>query len=156
MTRALAGGLSTDVFAKPRRLVFGPIESSVAACRHFIWLSRARGAASANSAPFSNGVLAYAVAAVRSSASGYSTNASRNSAGTYKIPTANDIPVDMRVTLLKDAPNPRTPLAHSSKAVGEPPLFLGAAVFFALKVRNEPESRKPQPGSDMMYSQSHR
>jgi xanthine dehydrogenase molybdopterin-binding subunit B len=38
------------------------------------------------------------------------------------------------VTLLKDAPNPRTPLAHSSKAVGEPPLFLGAAVFFALKV----------------------
>ena len=55
-------------------------------------------------------------------------------AGTYKIPTANDIPVDLRVTLLKDAPNPRTPLAHSSKAVGEPPLFLGAAVFFALKV----------------------
>jgi len=44
----------------------------------------------------------------------------------------------MRVTLLKDAPNPRTPLAHSSKAVGEPPLFLGAAVFFALKVRHEP------------------
>ena len=55
-------------------------------------------------------------------------------AGTYKIPTANDIPVDLRVTLLKDAPNPRTPLVHSSKAVGEPPLFLGAAVFFALKV----------------------
>ena len=41
----------------------------------------------------------------------------------------------MRVTLLKDAPNGRTPLAHSSKAVGEPPFFLGAAVFFALKVR---------------------
>ena len=60
-------------------------------------------------------------------------------AGTYKIPTANDIPVDMRVTLLKDAPNPRTPLAHSSKAVGEPPLFLGAAVFFALKARRQPE-----------------
>lgn len=56
-------------------------------------------------------------------------------AGTYKIPTANDIPVDLRVTLLKDAPNGRTPLAHSSKAIGEPPFFLGAAVFFALKVR---------------------
>lgn len=55
--------------------------------------------------------------------------------GTYKIPTANDIPVDLRVTLLKDAPNGRTPLAHSSKAIGEPPFFLGAAVFFALKVR---------------------
>ena len=54
--------------------------------------------------------------------------------GTYKIPTANDIPVDLRVTLLKDAPNGHTPLAHSSKAIGEPPFFLGAAVFFALKV----------------------
>ena len=63
---------------------------------------------------------------------------SRHLTGTYKIPTANDIPVDLRVTLLKDAPNPRTPLAHSSKAVGEPPLFLGAAVFFALKVRSKP------------------
>jgi xanthine dehydrogenase/oxidase len=53
--------------------------------------------------------------------------------GTYKIPTANDIPMDFRVTLLKDAPCHRTPLAHSSKAIGEPPFFLGASVFFALK-----------------------
>ena len=56
-------------------------------------------------------------------------------AGTYKIPTANDIPLDLRVTLLRDAPCARTPQVHSSKAVGEPPLFLGASVFFALKVR---------------------
>ena len=55
-------------------------------------------------------------------------------AGTYKIPTANDIPLDLRVTLLRDAPCTRTPQAHSSKAVGEPPFFLGASVFFALKV----------------------
>ena len=55
-------------------------------------------------------------------------------AGTYKIPTANDIPLDLRVTLLADAPCRRTPQAHSSKAVGEPPFFLGASVFFALKV----------------------
>lgn len=55
-------------------------------------------------------------------------------AGTYKIPTANDIPLNFRVTLLRDAPCKRTPQAHSSKAVGEPPLFLGASVFFALKV----------------------
>ena len=54
-------------------------------------------------------------------------------AGTYKIPTVNDIPLDLRVTLLRDAPCARTPLVHSSKAVGEPPLFLGASVFFALK-----------------------
>lgn len=54
-------------------------------------------------------------------------------AGTYKIPTANDIPLDLRVTLLRDAPCRRTPQVHSSKAVGEPPLFLGASVFYALK-----------------------
>ena len=59
----------------------------------------------------------------------------RSDAGTYKIPTANDIPLDLRVTLLADAPCKRTPQAHSSKAVGEPPLFLGASVFFALKAR---------------------
>ena len=59
-------------------------------------------------------------------------------AGTYKIPTANDIPLDLRVTLLRDAPCARTPQVHSSKAVGEPPLFLGASVFFALKARRCP------------------
>eukprot|EP00775_Hariotina_reticulata_P012370 gene12370-12505_t len=51
--------------------------------------------------------------------------------GTYKIPTANDVPIDFRVTLLQNTPNPRA--VHSSKAVGEPPFHLGAAVFFALK-----------------------
>jgi xanthine dehydrogenase/oxidase len=52
-------------------------------------------------------------------------------AGTYKIPTANDIPVDFRIKLLQNTPNPRA--VHSSKAVGEPPFHLGASVFFALK-----------------------
>lgn len=53
--------------------------------------------------------------------------------GTYKIPTANDIPIDFRVTLLRNAPCHRTPEVHSSKAVGEPPLYLGASAFWALK-----------------------
>lgn len=53
--------------------------------------------------------------------------------GAYKIPTANDIPVDLRVTLLRDSPCERTPMVHSSKAVGEPPFFLGTCVFWALK-----------------------
>ena len=53
--------------------------------------------------------------------------------GGYKIPTANDIPIDLRVTLLRDAPCLRTPMVHSSKAVGEPPFFLGTCVFWALK-----------------------
>jgi xanthine dehydrogenase/oxidase len=54
-----------------------------------------------------------------------------NGPGSYKIPTANDIPLDLRVTLLDNAPNRRA--VHSSKAVGEPPLHLGASVYFALK-----------------------
>lgn len=53
--------------------------------------------------------------------------------GTYKVPTANDIPLDFRVSLLRNAPCARTPEVHSSKAVGEPPFYLGASVFWALK-----------------------
>ncbi|XP_068235894.1 uncharacterized protein [Palaemon carinicauda] len=49
----------------------------------------------------------------------------------YKPPTALDIPVDMRVTLL---PNPKTPKGVlSSKATGEPPLCLAYAVVAALR-----------------------
>jgi xanthine dehydrogenase molybdopterin-binding subunit B len=33
--------------------------------------------------------------------------------GTYKIPSVNDIPIDFRVSLLQNAPNPRA--VHSSK-----------------------------------------
>ena len=51
--------------------------------------------------------------------------------GTYKIPTANDIPIELNVSLLQDAPNPHA--VASSKAIGEPPLFLGSSVFFAIK-----------------------
>ena len=54
--------------------------------------------------------------------------------GTYKIPAADDAPSDLRVSLLRGsrcAATART--VHSSKAVGEPPFFLGAAAFFALK-----------------------
>jgi len=51
--------------------------------------------------------------------------------GAYKLPGFKDIPLDMRVHLLKDAPNPTT--IYSSKGIGEPPLFLGASVFFAIK-----------------------
>jgi xanthine dehydrogenase/oxidase len=52
--------------------------------------------------------------------------------GTYKIPTANDAPVDFRVELLQGQADPKRAL-HSSKAVGEPPFHLGATAFFALK-----------------------
>ncbi|KAK1267046.1 Xanthine dehydrogenase 1 [Acorus gramineus] len=51
--------------------------------------------------------------------------------GTYKIPSLNDIPLRFNVSLLKGVPNPKA--IHSSKAVGEPPLFLASSVFFAIK-----------------------
>ena len=46
--------------------------------------------------------------------------------GTYKLPAFNDVPEVFNVSLLEDADNPFA--VHSSKAVGEPPFFLGASV----------------------------
>ena len=51
--------------------------------------------------------------------------------GAYKIPGFGDVPAEFNVSLLRGASNPRA--VFSSKAVGEPPLFLAASVFFAAK-----------------------
>nr|CAG4716072.1 unnamed protein product [Naegleria fowleri] len=51
--------------------------------------------------------------------------------GAYKIPSAGDIPCEFNVHLLKDSFNPKA--TYSSKGIGEPPLSLGATVFFAIK-----------------------
>ena len=51
--------------------------------------------------------------------------------GTYKIPSFNDVPLVLNVRLLKDSINKKA--VYSSKAVGEPPLFLSASVFFAIR-----------------------
>ncbi|CAH2255899.1 xanthine dehydrogenase oxidase [Pelobates cultripes] len=51
--------------------------------------------------------------------------------GMYKIPSFGDIPTEFNVSLLRDCPNSKA--IYSSKAVGEPPLFLSASVFFAIK-----------------------
>ena len=80
--------------------------------------------------------------------------------GTYKIPSCQDIPIDFHIALLGRAPNPKAifsskvhcftdtsflcpcvmimySIAMSSynflQAVGEPPLFLAASVFFAIQ-----------------------
>ncbi|MBZ8135102.1 xanthine dehydrogenase molybdopterin binding subunit [Afifella sp. IM 167] len=50
---------------------------------------------------------------------------------TYKIPTANDRPDDMRIAIWKKGEN-RAATIHRSKAVGEPPLMLAISVFSAL------------------------
>eukprot|EP01083_Nonionella_stella_P069848 186450_1 len=54
-----------------------------------------------------------------------------SSPDSYKIPAANDIPLDFRISFLENSENKFA--VHSSKGVGEPPLFLGSSVFFALK-----------------------
>ncbi|XP_055644800.1 xanthine dehydrogenase isoform X2 [Toxorhynchites rutilus septentrionalis] len=51
--------------------------------------------------------------------------------GVYKIPGFADIPGEFNVSLLTGAPNPRA--VYSSKAVGEPPLFLASSAFFAIR-----------------------
>ncbi|XP_041467689.1 xanthine dehydrogenase/oxidase-like [Lytechinus variegatus] len=54
-----------------------------------------------------------------------------NGPGYYKIPSFGDVPLEFNVTLLKNSSNPVN--ICSSKACGEPPLFLGSSVFFAIK-----------------------
>ncbi|RLN49926.1 hypothetical protein BBJ29_001688 [Phytophthora kernoviae] len=51
--------------------------------------------------------------------------------GAYKIPSANDVPLEFHVWLESNQKNKFA--VHSSKAVGEPPLFLGSSAFFAVK-----------------------
>ena len=50
---------------------------------------------------------------------------------TYKIPTANDCPADLRTRLFERDAVAET--IHRSKAVGEPPLLLPFSVFFAIR-----------------------
>ncbi len=50
---------------------------------------------------------------------------------TYKIPTANDRPDDMRIRIWEKGEN-RSPTIYRSKAVGEPPLMLALSAFSAL------------------------
>ena len=50
---------------------------------------------------------------------------------TYKIPTANDVPAALTTRLFDNA-NVEDSI-HRSKAVGEPPLLMGFAVFLALR-----------------------
>ncbi|KAJ3642697.1 hypothetical protein Zmor_025458 [Zophobas morio] len=58
------------------------------------------------------------------------TNYSRGP-GTYKIPGFGNIPGEFNVSLLKGSSNSRA--VYSSKAIGEPPLFLGSSVAFAIR-----------------------
>ncbi|PHH89212.1 hypothetical protein CDD83_6484 [Cordyceps sp. RAO-2017] len=53
--------------------------------------------------------------------------------GAYKIPGFRDIPQEFNVRLLKDVEWKELRTIQRSRGVGEPPLFLGSAVFFAIR-----------------------
>ncbi|CAF1163534.1 unnamed protein product [Rotaria sordida] len=63
----------------------------------------------------------------------------------YKIPMANDLPIDFRITLLSAHESSEHAVCYSSKAVGEPPLFLSATVFFAIKQAISAYRREKKP-----------
>lgn len=67
--------------------------------------------------------------------------------GVYKLPGFADIPGELNVALLKGAPNPRA--VYSSKAVGEPPLFLASSIFFA--IRDAIEEARKEEGLDTKF-----
>lgn len=53
--------------------------------------------------------------------------------GAYKIPGFRDVPQVLNVGFLKDVPWTNLKTIQRSRGVGEPPLFLGSAVFFAVR-----------------------
>ena len=53
--------------------------------------------------------------------------------GNYKIPGFRDIPQVFNVSLLKGIEWPHLGTVQRSRGVGEPPLFMGSAVFFAIR-----------------------
>ncbi|KAI9869465.1 MAG: hypothetical protein M1813_000254 [Trichoglossum hirsutum] len=53
--------------------------------------------------------------------------------GNYKIPGFRDIPQVFNVSMLKDVTWEHLNTIERSRGVGEPPLFMGSAVFFAIR-----------------------
>ncbi len=53
--------------------------------------------------------------------------------GSYKIPGFRDVPQEFNVSLLKDVNWENLRTIQRSRGVGEPPLFLGSSVFFAVR-----------------------
>ncbi|CAI6339589.1 unnamed protein product [Periconia digitata] len=53
--------------------------------------------------------------------------------GAYKIPGFRDIPQVFNVSLLKDVTWENLRTIQRSRGIGEPPLFMGSAVFFAIR-----------------------
>lgn len=70
--------------------------------------------------------------------------------GNYKIPGSRDIPQQLNVSLLKDVTWENLRTIQRSRGVGEPPLFMGSAVFFA--IRDALKAARRQWGVDEVLS----
>lgn len=70
--------------------------------------------------------------------------------GAYKIPGFRDIPQVMNVSLLKDVEWKNLRTIQRSRGVGEPPLFMGSAVFFA--IRDALKAARTQHGETAVLS----
>lgn len=70
--------------------------------------------------------------------------------GTYKIPGFRDIPQVFNVSLLKDVEWENLRTIQRSRGVGEPPLFMGSSVFFA--IRDALRAAREQYGVDDVLS----
>ncbi|KAI4187597.1 MAG: hypothetical protein L6R41_002702 [Letrouitia leprolyta] len=70
--------------------------------------------------------------------------------GTYKIPGFRDIPQVFNVSLLKDVEWEDLRTIQRSRGVGEPPLFMGSSVFFA--IRDALRAARKQYGVDEVLS----
>ncbi|HEY9054204.1 MAG TPA: molybdopterin cofactor-binding domain-containing protein, partial [Rectinemataceae bacterium] len=69
-----------------------------------------------------------------------------DSLSTYKVPDADFLPADTKVSILPPTENPEVPF--NSKAVGEPPLQYGIAAYFAILQA----IRAARPGVEPFYS----
>ncbi|PPJ56373.1 hypothetical protein CBER1_00656 [Cercospora berteroae] len=70
--------------------------------------------------------------------------------GAYKIPGFRDIPQEFNVSLLKDVNWENLRTIQRSRGVGEPPLFMGSAVFFA--IRDALKAARKQHGCEEVLS----
>ncbi|KAK2596720.1 hypothetical protein QQS21_006175 [Conoideocrella luteorostrata] len=73
--------------------------------------------------------------------------------GAYKIPGFRDIPQEFNVTLLKDVEWKELRTIQRSRGVGEPPLFMGSAVFFA--IRDALKSARKVAGVEAKVGEDH-
>ncbi|KAI9664340.1 MAG: hypothetical protein M1831_002273 [Alyxoria varia] len=68
--------------------------------------------------------------------------------GAYKIPGFRDVPQKLEVKLLKDVEWENLRTIQRSRGVGEPPLFMGSSVFFAIRAAIR-AAREGREGADL-------